>query len=171
MRFTVTLAEDQSNVYAIYSAAGAEMSIPPAFHVREHRGVARGLRSRVRIAIADCPLDSPIDFEWATYRDARLRARACAHALGGLAPCGPLQFFAWAGQGRVYVCVHQVLSCPLGFRLRASKSTYNPFDLISPPSQKSPKSQSSAVPQIYPRTEQLCTLRATRPDLRAARTY
>jgi hypothetical protein len=33
MRFTVTLAEDQSNVYAIYSAAGAEMSIPPAFQV------------------------------------------------------------------------------------------------------------------------------------------
>ena len=29
MRFTVTLAEDQSNVYAIYSDAGAEMSIPP----------------------------------------------------------------------------------------------------------------------------------------------
>jgi hypothetical protein len=42
MRFTVTLAEDQSNVYAIYSAAGAEMSIPPAFQVAAPFGAHTG---------------------------------------------------------------------------------------------------------------------------------
>ena len=81
MRFTATLAEDQSTVYAIYSSAGMEMmSIPPAFQVGPPFGTHTGGVSRLFYAAApDAEFDSWL---WPLASSMEIQRMPCPYYVG-----------------------------------------------------------------------------------------